>query len=194
MVRGGDLYLGLLQAFASMFSGFATSQHKKFIYSTILGSVYCCYMFIITLVITFDYKFLYLDLCASDRKGRIRSSICHTSIQNTRKRGASLNQLSSRFYSVARTVLVQELFQDRLAPVKPFADEILYSCSNFLDLHERAVFLSQLDNKGGIYLFQYKEDPQVYYIGRATLFDYRLRSHIQREYTDKFHIFANLVG
>lgn len=48
--------------------------------------------------------------------------------------------------------------------------------------------------KGGIYIFQYKYDPNIYYIGRTTSFNTRFRSHINHKTSDKFHIFANLVG
>lgn len=48
--------------------------------------------------------------------------------------------------------------------------------------------------KGGIYIFQYKYDPLVFYIGRTIKFSNRLRSHIKHRKTDKFHVFANMVG
>ena len=34
----------------------------------------------------------------------------------------------------------------------------------------------------------------VYYIGRTTQFENRLRSHINHKLSDKFHVFGNLVG
>lgn len=94
------------------------------------------------------------------------------------------------------TFPIKELYKDRLAPVKPFTDKTILSVSNILDLAQRAGFLNQLKNRGksGIYLFQYKYDPLVYYIGRTNNFEYRLKSHLNRKLSDKFHVFANIVG
>lgn len=92
---------------------------------------------------------------------------------------------------------IKVLYKDRLAPVKPFADKTILSVSNILDLAQRAEFFSQLEKKqgqSGIYLFQYKYDPVVYYIGRTNNFEYRLKSHLKRKLSDKFHVFANIVG
>lgn len=92
--------------------------------------------------------------------------------------------------------LVKELYKDRLAPVKPFTDKTILSVSNILDLAPRAEFFSQLEKRGksGLYLIQYKNDPLVYYIGRATQLEYILKSHLNRKLSDKFHVFANIVG
>lgn len=103
-----------------------------------------------------------------------------------------------RFNSTG-TSLIKELYKDRLAPVKPFTDKTILSVSNILNLAERAEFFNQAlreknKGKGGIFLFQYKYDPMVYYIGRTNNFEYRLRSHIKRKLSDKFHVFANIVG
>nr|YP_009704216.1 GIY endonuclease [Ceratocystis fimbriata]YP_009710368.1 GIY endonuclease [Ceratocystis albifundus]QEN73779.1 GIY endonuclease [Ceratocystis fimbriata]QFX74870.1 GIY endonuclease [Ceratocystis albifundus] len=100
----------------------------------------------------------------------------------------------SCFYSTNVDTCTKDLYKDRLAPVKPFSDELLTTCSNILDLNERAEFFKDLKGKGGIYIFQYKFDPLVYYIGRTTSFSYRLKYHINHKLTDKFHVFGNLVG
>jgi hypothetical protein len=81
-----------------------------------------------------------------------------------------------------------------LAVVKPFSEKLLASCPNILDLAQRAKFLKKLEGKGGIYIFQYKYDPLVYYVGRTSLFSYRFRSHIKQKTKDKFHVFGNIVG
>ena len=47
---------------------------------------------------------------------------------------------------------------------------------------------------GGIYIFKYKYDPLVYYIGRTSSFAARFKSHMVYKRLDKFHVFANLVG
>ena len=63
-----------------------------------------------------------------------------------------------------------------------------------MDNKERLDFLKEWGDKGGIYVFQYKHDPLVFYIGRTVKFSNRLRSHIKHRRTDKFHVFANVVG
>ena len=95
--------------------------------------------------------------------------------------------------------ITKELYNNRIAPVKAFSDKILLSCHNILDLEKRAEFFNNLKeipkyDKGGIYLFQYNDDPLVYYIGRTSTFSARFKSHIKHKTTDKFHVFANLVG
>jgi hypothetical protein len=95
--------------------------------------------------------------------------------------------------------ITKELYNNRIAPVKAFSDKVLLSCHNILDLEKRAEFFKNLKeipnyDKGGIYLFQYNKDPLVYYIGRTSTFSARFKSHIKHKTTDKFHVFANLVG
>lgn len=48
--------------------------------------------------------------------------------------------------------------------------------------------------KGGIYLIQYKDDLNIFYIGRAINFKRRLNMHLKTKTNDKFHLFANFVG
>jgi len=108
-----------------------------------------------------------------------------------------LGKQSSYFYSTIANNnldLIKELYKDRLAVVKPFSEKLLASCSDILDLAQRAKFLKELEGKGGIYIFQYKYDPLVYYVGRTSLFSYRFRSHIKQQTKDKFHVFGNIVG
>lgn len=89
---------------------------------------------------------------------------------------------------------IKELLKDRIAPVKIFSDKLLAFCSNILDLNERSNFLKEWGDKGGVYIIQYKYDPLVYYIGITTKFSNRFRSHIKQKKTDKFHVFAEMVG
>lgn len=53
--------------------------------------------------------------------------------------------------------------------VKPFSEKLLASCPTLrVDLAQRAKFLKKLEGKGGIYIFQYKYDPLVYYVGTTS--------------------------
>lgn len=95
--------------------------------------------------------------------------------------------------------IIKELYKNRVALVKAFSDKVIISCFNILDLEKRAEFLKNLKeipnyDKGGIYIFQYNHDPLVYYIGRTSSFSARFKSHIKHKTSDKFHVFANLVG
>lgn len=127
-------------------------------------------------------------------RGRVKEGFYNNRLLNKRKIYGL--QEFVRFNSTDTSFLIKELYKDRLAPVKPFNDNIILSLSNILDLSLRAEFFNQLENKGkgGIYLFQYKIDPLVYYIGITNNFEYRLRSHLNRKLSDKFHVFANIVG
>lgn len=90
---------------------------------------------------------------------------------------------------------IKELYKDRVAPVKVFdKNNILDTCFNFLNFKERTLFLQKWGDKGGIYLIQFKFDPNVYYIGRTNKFNVRLKSHIKHNLSDRFHVFAKLVG
>ena len=56
------------------------------------------------------------------------------------------------------------------------------------------MFFDKHRDKGGIYLIRYKEDNSIFYIGRAKYFKKRLSTHLKTRTSDKFHLFANLVG
>ncbi len=95
--------------------------------------------------------------------------------------------------------IIKTLYTNRVAKTIIFLEKVLISCSNILDLNERKEFFNKLkeipnSNKGGIYIFQFKFNPNVYYIGRTTSFNARFKTHITRKDPDKFHVFANIVG
>ena len=104
------------------------------------------------------------------------------------------NSDMNNYQKVKHVKAIRELFKDRLAPVKVFSDKILATCSNILDIKQRLDFINDWGDKGGIYIVQYKHDPLVYYIGRTKKFSNRFRSHIKHRRTDKFHLFADMVG
>jgi predicted GIY-YIG superfamily endonuclease len=47
---------------------------------------------------------------------------------------------------------------------------------------------------GVIYIFQYKYDPNVYYIGRTNSLRTRLTNHLSKYKFDKFHIISRNLG
>jgi len=89
---------------------------------------------------------------------------------------------------------IKELYRDRVALVKVFDKILLATCSDILNLKERSLFFQVLGDTGGIYLIQYKYDLNIYYIGRTIKFENRFRSHIKHKLTDRFHLFATIVG
>nr|UEX92772.1 GIY endonuclease [Ophiocordyceps lanpingensis] len=137
------------------------------------------------------YKFKRNHSCTNQVALR---GLYNNSLYSKRK---NLSMQFVRFYCTD-TSLIKELYKDRLAPVKPFTDKIILSVSNILNLAQRAEFFNQASlknkGKGGIYLIQYKYEPLVYYIGRTNNFERRLKSHLNRKLSDKFHVFANIVG
>jgi len=71
---------------------------------------------------------------------------------------------------------------------------ILDTLCNILDNNLVTSFFSKWDG-GGIYLFQYKPCPHIFYIGRTNNFKNRFLNHRKRkDYTDIFHQFVLLVG
>ena len=62
--------------------------------------------------------------------------------------------------------------------------------SKFSDL-----IVEKKDNDlGVIYIFQYKHDPNVYYIGRTNSLRTRLTNHLSKYKFDKFHIISRNLG
>lgn len=55
-------------------------------------------------------------------------------------------------------------------------------------------FFKGLPDKSGIYMFTLKENPDIFYIGRAKDFQKRLKSHFNTNLKDRFHVFANTIG
>jgi hypothetical protein len=188
MVKRGEAYLGLLQAF--VFNNI--NRIKRF---------FCGLIRVVSFLLQFYYNSSFVHIF---HLFQIRMVVANLPIGFSSKRVASnvfVLKQCVRFYSTVAERLdlnvdaVKDLYTDRLAPAKPFTDKVVLSVSNILDVSLRAQFFSQLKDKGGgIYLFQYKHDPNVFYIGRTTQFVYRFRSHINHKLSDKFHVFGNLVG
>ena len=77
---------------------------------------------------------------------------------------------------------------------KLFDSDIVDTFCNLTSTEQRVLFFNKYNNKGGIYLIQYKDDLSIYYIGRTKNFKNRLNAHLKTKVKDKFHLFANLVG
>lgn len=43
-------------------------------------------------------------------------------------------------------------------------------------------------------MFTFKDNPNIFYIGRAKDFQKRFKSHININLKDRFHVFANSIG
>lgn len=89
---------------------------------------------------------------------------------------------------------IENLYINRKAPVIPFEENLLIVCKDLLSPLALSEFFKDLKDKGGIYIFIFKYDPNIYYIGRAKNFKKRFKSHLNVKLTDKFHMFANTVA
>ena len=111
--------------------------------------------------------------------------------------------VSKNYWSTNNKHLLAILMENRLAPVITFLHDTLITCSNILDAEEKTEFFNKLSNliverkyndSGVIYIFQYKHDPNIYYIGRTTSLRTRLNNHLSKYKFDKFHIIAKNLG
>ena len=99
-----------------------------------------------------------------------------------------------RSYHHHSNKIISELYLNRKAPIKPFEEKIVSVCKDLLSSTALNTFFKNLQGKGGCYLFTYKSDPNIYYIGRAKDFQKRFKAHLNINLKDRFHIFANTVG
>jgi hypothetical protein len=90
--------------------------------------------------------------------------------------------------------IIRTLYTNRIAPVKLFDSEVIETCYNFTSTKQRVLFFKKFEDKGGVYLIQFKEDSSIYYIGTTKNFKKRLNAHLKTTVKDKFHLFANLLG
>ena len=109
-------------------------------------------------------------------------------------RSSKIIKRSYHNFSDSYKNIIKDLYQNRVAPVKLFNSKVLDTCYSLTSIEEINLFFKNFKDKGGIYLFQYKGDPNIYYIGRTKNFNSRLNIHIKTKVKDKFHLFANLVG
>jgi excinuclease UvrABC nuclease subunit len=78
--------------------------------------------------------------------------------------------------------------------LKPFKDNVVSVCKDLLSLTSLNVFFKNLKGKSGIYMFTLKENPNIFYIGRAKDFQKRFKSHLNVNLNDRFHTFAKTIG
>lgn len=86
------------------------------------------------------------------------------------------------------------MYLNRKAPIKPFEEKIVSVCKDLLSSTALNTFFKSLSGKSGIYMFTYKCDPNIYYIGRAKDFQKRFKAHLNTNLKDRFHVFVNAVG
>jgi len=99
-----------------------------------------------------------------------------------------------RSYSIYNKKDIAQLYANRKAPVKPFKGNIIYICDNLVCPVTISEFFKKIKDIGGIYMFTYKHDSNIYYIGRTKNFKIRLNSHMKSDLNDRFHIFVKTVG
>ena len=109
-------------------------------------------------------------------------------------RSSKIIKRSYHNFSDSYKNIIKDLYQNRVAPVKLFNSKVLDTCYSLTSIEEINLFFKNFKDKGGIYLFQYKGDPNIYYIGRTKNFNSRFNIHLKTKVKDKFHLFANLVG
>lgn len=78
--------------------------------------------------------------------------------------------------------------------MKPFQEKIVSVCKDLLSPTALITFFKDFKGQSGIYLFTYKSNPNIYYIGRAKDFQKRFKTHLNVNSNDRFHTFANTVG
>lgn len=86
------------------------------------------------------------------------------------------------------------MYKNRKAPIKPFKENVVSVCKDLLSSTALSTFFNDFKGKGGIYMFTFKNNPNIFYIGRAKNFQKRFKSHLNIKLNDRFHTFANTIG
>lgn len=89
---------------------------------------------------------------------------------------------------------INTLYINRKAPVKPFEENVVSVCKDLTSSKALSTFFKDFKGKGGIYMFTFKDNRNIFYIGRAKDFQKRFKSHININLKDRFHVFANSIG
>lgn len=86
----------------------------------------------------------------------------------TFKRLYSSNSSSSKYGNAINT-----LYINRKAPVKLFEENVVSVCKDLTSSIALSTFFKEFKGKGGIYMFTFKDNPNIFYIGRAKDFQKR---------------------
>ena len=106
-----------------------------------------------------------------------------------------LNLTFKRLYhSSSYDKMIETLYIDRKAPIKPFKENLVCVCEHLLSTTTVSAFFNNIKGKGGIYMFTLKSNPNIYYIGRAKNFQKRFKTHLNIKLNDRFHTFADTIG
>ena len=101
----------------------------------------------------------------------------------------------TRFYHTTNyDKAIEALYKNRKAPLIPFDMYVVSVCEDLSSSTTLNAFFKGLPGKGGIYMFTLKENPEIFYIGRAKDLQKRLKSHFNINLNDRFHVFANTIG
>jgi hypothetical protein len=107
----------------------------------------------------------------------------------------NLNFTFKRLYhSSSYDKAIDALYKNRKAPIKPFKENVVSVCKDLLSSTALSTFFNDFKGKGGIYMFTFKNNPNIFYIGRAKNFQKRFKSHLNIKLNDRFHTFANTIG
>ena len=70
------------------------------------------------------------------------------------------------FHSSSNSIneVINTLYKNRIVPVKFFDSAVIDTCFNLISQEQRNLFFNKYNNKGGIYIIQYKADLNIYYI------------------------------
>lgn len=88
----------------------------------------------------------------------------------------------------------EDLYINRKAPVIPFKGMAVDKCLDITSPKIVNAFFKNLKGKSGIYMFCLKQNPNIFYIGRAKDFQKRFKSHLNTSLNDRFHVFAKRIG
>jgi hypothetical protein len=125
----------------------------------------------------------------------------YTYIEDKNKKGLTrLNKLNVKYFSTKinknnNSLELTNIFIKDLKLLNS-APESLIECKNFHKLNTRKRFKEKLKNKSGIYMFKYKHDNRIFYIGKSVNIPRRLPEHFIRSSisNNRLGIFLKTVG
>ena len=104
------------------------------------------------------------------------------------------------FFTKHRPIIL-ELLNNNLklySDLKKMDKNPIISCLHLNDSKELEIFKKKVHKKGGIYMIQYKYAPNIFYLGRTTNFNARIRSHFLKSnllnYRSKLYSAISKIG